>query len=121
MRVPIPRWILFALGVWLFFAPHVLGYWSSEPEAGVNDLWAGIALVMIGSASFFAPRVRFAGAFLGLWLIFAPVVLGYVERTPIMMDVAAGLVALAASLTPAPRPIEVGQTRGTGQGTAVPT
>ncbi|HSN91276.1 MAG TPA: hypothetical protein VLS93_08605 [Anaeromyxobacteraceae bacterium] len=49
-------------------------------------------------------RVPWAGFAVGLWLVFAPLLLGYGEAFPVLHDVALGLLVCTASLAGLERP-----------------
>jgi len=60
------RWAAFLAGLWLIFAPFVLGSWSLSPSAAINDALCG---VVICSASVFRGRVKqkYGGGWRELW------------------------------------------------------
>jgi len=74
-------WALLALGVWLIMAPFALGYTAID-AAVINDGAFGVLIVGLAAYSMVAPR-RVAEAFAllataaGLWVAFAPFLLGY--------------------------------------------
>jgi hypothetical protein len=74
-------WAIVLLGVWLIVAPFALGY-SAIDAAVINDGTFGVLIVGFAAYSMVAPR-RVAEAFTwlvsaaGLWVAFAPFVLGY--------------------------------------------
>ena len=74
-------WALLALGVWLIVAPFAVGY-SAIDAAVINDGAFGVLIVGFAAYSMVAPG-RGAEAFTwlataaGLWVAFAPFLLGY--------------------------------------------
>ncbi|WP_257459543.1 SPW repeat domain-containing protein [Archangium lipolyticum] len=89
---------IIVLGIWLVFAPLVLGY--DVPAARSNDIIVGLFLATFALVGVTVGRMRFLGV-LALWLIVAPFALGYGnELAPVLNDVLAGIVALGLSLVP---------------------
>ena len=65
------------LGVWLISSPFTMGYDAREPAMMWNDLLCGAAVVVLGVATLW-PRfdlLRWAICSVGIWLMFAPLVL----------------------------------------------
>ncbi len=74
-----------------------------------NGLFVGLAVFLIGFFALGAPGVRRANTLLGLWAVAAPFALGYHDRAPGLLSIAAGVTVIVGSLwsptraTPAPR------------------
>jgi hypothetical protein len=96
----IPRFITIAAGVWLMFAPAVLGY--GDPAAAndrlVGPAVAGTAFVALWEV---VRSVRWIALPFGLWLALAPFVLGYSETAATVSSVVAAVV-IVASTPPSP-------------------
>jgi hypothetical protein len=74
-------WALLALGAWLIVAPFALGY-SAIDAAVINDGAFGVLIIGLAAYSMVAPgRVAEAFTWLaaaaGLWVAYAPFLLGY--------------------------------------------
>jgi hypothetical protein len=92
------------LGLWLFFAPWILGYSSYAAQA--NDHWVGIAIIVVAMIALSVPSVRFVNTLLGVWCIIAPFLLGY-RGTPLGNDIVVGFgVAIVSLLGPGWEPTE---------------
>lgn len=92
----IARLVAVAAGVWLMFAPAVLGY---EGVAENNDrifgpIGAAFAFVAIWEVM---RPLRWATLPVGIWLVAAPLVLGYDDTGAIVSSVAAGFVMAAST------------------------
>jgi hypothetical protein len=64
------------LGFWLISAPFTLGYAHREPAMAWNDVLGGAAVVVLGALTL-VPRLdllRWGICFVGIWLLFAPLV-----------------------------------------------
>lgn len=100
--------IAFLTGVWLAIAPFLLHY--AHPEEGFEGYWHDIvlggAVAVLALARSLAPqRVRWLGlvtVVLGLWLVLAPLVLGYQEwsgsPTAAVNSIAVGAIVVVMSL-----------------------
>lgn len=95
------RWGNVIAGLWLAIAPWVLGY--TEPVARTNDLWIGLAVVVVALVSGRVPGFRFVNSGLGGWLVAAPFFLSYMTMRPLKNDVIVGFIVLALSLVPSIR------------------
>lgn len=87
----IARLVAIAAGIWLMFAPAVLGY---EGVAEANDrifgpIGAAFAFVAIWEVM---RPLRWVTLPVGIWLVAAPLVLGYDDTGAIVSSVVAGLV-----------------------------
>lgn len=101
MKRALPQLAVFALGVWLMFAPAVLGYTGSA--AATSDRLAGpaIAAVAFVAASAITRSLRWLNAPAALWLLVGPWVLGYPTAAAVNSVVVGVLVGL---LTPLGKP-----------------
>ena len=98
------RWTNIVLGLWLFFAPWILGYTSYAAQA--NDHWLGIGILIATVIAFSMPAARYVNTVLGVWCIVAPFVLGY-RGTPLGNDIVVGFaVAIVSLLGPGWEPVE---------------
>jgi len=86
-------------GVWLIIAPFILGYGGTV--AALNDLILGIVIGVIALIRIFSPArttwLSWVNAVAGLWLIFAPSILGYVLAAPRVNDIVVGIIVVALS------------------------
>lgn len=90
------RLITVIAGVWLIFAPAVLGY---DDPAAANDRLVGPA---VAGSAFVAiwgvlRPVRWLAAPFGLWLLVAPFILGYGDPAPTISSVVTGIVVLVTT------------------------
>ncbi|QRO01903.1 SPW repeat protein [Archangium violaceum] len=86
------------LGIWLVFAPLVLGY--DVPAARSNDIIVGLFLATFALVGATIGKMRFLWV-LAIWLIVAPFALGYGnELAPVLNDVLVGIAVLGLSLVP---------------------
>ena len=91
-------WVSLIVGLWLFFTPIVFDYDSQA--AMVNAFVVGMVIVLIESTAVTVPGVweEVAGIAAGLWLLVAPVVLGFtVHRNETETAVIVGLCLMALS------------------------
>lgn len=90
------RLIVIAAGVWLVFAPAVLGY--DDPAAAndrlVGPAVAGAAFVAIWSV---VRPVRWLAAPFGAWMVVAPFLLGYHPTSATISSIVTGIVVLVAT------------------------
>jgi hypothetical protein len=87
----IARLAAVAAGVWLMFAPAVLGYGG---VAEANDRIfgpIGAAFAFVAIWEVLRPQ-RWATLPVGIWLVAAPLVLGYDDTGAIISSVASGIV-----------------------------
>jgi hypothetical protein len=87
----IPRLLAVAAGVWLMFAPAVIGY--DGPAAANDRIFGPIG----GSMAFVAiwevlRPLRWGTLPVGLWLLVAPFALGYGDTGAVVSSLAAGAV-----------------------------
>jgi len=86
------------LGIWLIFAPLVLGY--DVPRARSNDIVVGLFLSTLALVGMFSGKMRYLSV-LAIWLIVAPFALGYGnELAPVLNDVLVGIAALSLTFVP---------------------
>ena len=93
-------WASFALGLWLAVSPWIIGY-DADRSGTTNAAFVGVALAIaahfqIGFDEAWAEWVGFA---VGLWLLAAPFLFGFVSTAAMMncIAVGCGVCALAAS------------------------
>ncbi len=96
-------WALFVLGVWEVAAPFVLGYAGSPALA--QDVVLGVGLAAFGLWAALTEKgeaVKLLGwlsALLGVWLAFAPALLGYVGLgAAFWNDLLVGFLALVVGM-----------------------
>jgi hypothetical protein len=66
----VARWATFATGLWLLFAPLVLGY--EEAGAVLHDIAVGLVVCVGAIAALDWPVARFAQLLPAAWLVGAP-------------------------------------------------
>ena len=91
------------VGIWLIFAPFVLGY-AALQVAQWNDIILGILIALLAatrvSKPLRQPGISWTIVVLGFWLVIAPFVLGYgaadlaVASTAQANDVTVGLIVI---------------------------
>lgn len=94
-----------AFGVWLMFAPEVLGYWLTAPAPGQNDRVVGPLVISFAIAAIW-PEIRplrHLNTLLGLWLAVSPAVFAglftlEVPLAAIVNSVVVGVFVTAVSL-----------------------
>ncbi|HEX5415873.1 MAG TPA: SPW repeat protein [Chloroflexota bacterium] len=81
-------------GIWVFFAPFLLGY-SLVAPATINDVIVGFIVAVFSGLRFFgafgAVWLSLINAALGVWLILSPFILGY-QGVPLVNDVILGFI-----------------------------
>jgi hypothetical protein len=94
------------LGIWLLFAPFVLGFAATASGAAAGNGIVGVVLIVtsvfILQAPAVPPGISALQTLCGLWLVLAPFVRGFQQLTTATHDnvgvgVVAVLVALATS------------------------
>lgn len=95
----IARVIGVAAGIWLMFAPAVLGY--GDPAAANDRIFGPI----VGSLAFIAiwevaRPLRWGTLPFGMWLLLAPFVLGYQDLGAVVSSVIAGVLIVSSALVP---------------------
>ena len=87
-----------ALGLWLAVSPMTLGYGGA---IGVSDSASGVAIALLGVLALF-PRFDFWGrwgiCFVGIWLLFAPVVFWSDSAAAYANDTLVGAVVIGFSV-----------------------
>jgi SPW repeat-containing protein len=93
-------WVTLILGIWLFFSPWILGFYTVLPGPSWNFFLLGIAMVVFAA---FALNLRtlweeWVNLALGIWMIISPWVLRYSANTTARNDaiVVGVIVALMA-------------------------
>jgi hypothetical protein len=84
------------IGIWLMVAPELFAF----PESAANNSQiAGPIIFTIGfTAVWEAMRnIRLLNCLIGLWLFFAPFILGYSQVFPIANDIVAGILVIMLS------------------------
>ncbi len=92
----IARLVGVAAGVWLMFAPAVLGY-GGVPENNdriFGPIGAAFAFVAIWEV---LRPMRWGTLPVGVWLVAAPLVLGYDDTGAVISSIAAGAVMAAST------------------------
>lgn len=87
----IARIVCVVAGVWLMFAPAVLGY--GDPAAANDRIFGpiGAALAFVATWEVVRP-LRWGTLPVGVWLVVAPFLLGYDAGTAMVSSIAAGMV-----------------------------
>jgi hypothetical protein len=96
-------WVLFVLGIWEFAAPFVLGY--AGTAVLIQDLVLGVGWMAFGlwiALTDQGEAVKLLGwmsALLGVWLILAPSLLGYLALAPAFWnDLLVGFLAIVLGM-----------------------
>lgn len=94
------RFIMIALGLWLFFVPIAFDYYNTSNAVMINDMIMG-ALVVLFAFFAFSPTSKFFPyliAIIGIWLNFAPLI--FWAPIPIMYlnDTLIGCLIIAFSI-----------------------
>jgi hypothetical protein len=92
------------LGIWLLFAPFVLGFAAIANGAAIGNGILGIVLVVtsvwILQASAPPPAVGWFQSLCGIWLVLAPFIRGFRQVTHAMADdVTVGIIITLVALT----------------------
>lgn len=95
------RWVhpvLMILGAWLIASPVTLGYRS--PALAWSDIISGVLVVALAALSLAPHRVwaSWANAFVGLWLVFAPLVFWAPTAAAYLNDTLVGALVIAFSI-----------------------
>lgn len=111
----IARVIGVATGIWLLFAPAVLGY--GDPAA-VNDRIFGPIVASMAFVAFWevARPLRWGTLPFGVWLALAPFVLGYENFDAVVSSVIAGVLIVGSALVRG----RINESRGGGWQTLLP-
>jgi hypothetical protein len=106
----IPALLAFLAGIWLVLAPFVLDYQHTGTgiNGRVNDVVVGCGIVLAASVRMISPPTTtpwsIVNLLLGVWLVAAPFLLAYNERSDAVVatvnDMAVGaVVALLATVS----------------------
>lgn len=103
LRRALPQMAVFALGVWLMFAPAVLGH--AQTTAGSSDRLVGpvVAAIAFVAASEITRPLRWLNLIGAAWLIVGPWLLGF-ETNAAVNDLVVGIAVAALSPLGKPRP-----------------
>ena len=76
-------WITLIVGIWLFFSPWILGFYSEMPTVSWNFFLLGIAFVVFAAFGLSLRTLweEWVNLVLGIWLIVSPWVLQYSSNT----------------------------------------
>jgi len=106
---------LFA-GLWLLVAPYALNYRSGS-AAYANDLFFGAVITVLAGVrllgAYRSAWISWIIALIGVWLIVAPFVLGYLESNPRYNDIITGafvVIFAVASALSSPTTVETTRT-----------
>lgn len=94
-------WVTLVLGIWMFFSPWLLGFYSAMPAASWSFFVVGVAFVVFAA---FALNLRtlweeWVNLALGVWSIISPWVLGFSGIGRARDDaVVVGLIVAALSI-----------------------
>ena len=95
------RWIqypIIVLGLWLLVSPASLGYQSTAMT--YSDIITGVVLIGLAAVTLFAhnPWGSYANGFVGLWLLFAPLVLHAPTAAAYLNDTLVGIMVITFSI-----------------------
>jgi hypothetical protein len=100
-------WATLAAGLWVAIAPWVLTFAGYAPNARANDLVLGALVASMGATRVFGnyrsgrlnSLISALTVLPGAWLIAAPFVLGYTDRTrPMTSDIISGIAIIVFAL-----------------------
>jgi hypothetical protein len=100
-------WATLVAGLWVLIAPWVLTFAGYAPNARANGLVLGALVASMGATRVFGnyrsgrlnQTISSLTVLPGAWLIAAPFVLGYTDRTrPMTSDIIAGIAIILFSL-----------------------
>lgn len=98
------RWqdgVMLALGAWLFLSPFVLSYSDLTGMAALNSYILGIGVALFALIALIKPQMweEWVNLVLGIWLILAPLILGFRDETVATVNhFVAGLLVAADAL-----------------------
>jgi len=74
---------MLVLGLWLIVSPFILQYNNVTGIAALNSYIFGLGVVVFAAAALIKPQMweEWVNLALGIWLILAPIVLGFREDT----------------------------------------
>src|SRR4051794_31376819 len=96
----VARWGSFALGLWLVFAPLVLGYTSAA--AVLHDVALGLLVAIGALAALEWPLARFAQLLAAAWLLGVRAI-GFETRTLAANHLATGVLLAVLAVVPSSR------------------
>ncbi|MGE5116326.1 MAG: SPW repeat protein [Betaproteobacteria bacterium] len=94
-------WINLLLGIWLFFSPWILGFYSSMPAQSWNFFAIGVAFFVFALAAVNMRSLweEWVNLVLGIWMIISPWVLRYSGNASARDDaVIVGIVVAVLSI-----------------------
>ena len=94
-------WINLLLGIWLFFSPWILGFYSSIPGQSWNFFIIGVAFFVFALAAVNMRTLweEWVNLVLGIWMIISPWVLRYSANATARDDaVVVGIVVAVLSI-----------------------
>jgi nucleoside-diphosphate-sugar epimerase/uncharacterized membrane protein len=93
-----------SMGSWLLTSPPILGY--RDQVMAVNDLIAGALVILFGALSLSRRMAwaRFANAFVGFWLLFAPLVFWTADASAYLNDTLVGALVIGFAIVARPMP-----------------
>ena len=97
----VARWASFAVGLWLVFAPLVLGH--AQVGAVLHDVAIGLAVCVGTLVALEWPAARLGQLAPALWLLVAPRVLAFESARVGANDLAAGAVLAVLAVIPGGR------------------
>ncbi|KYH23945.1 vitamin K epoxide reductase family protein [Halalkalicoccus paucihalophilus] len=95
------RWIQYGVisfGLWLLFSPFTLGYESTL--LSVSDIVTGVVLIGLSTVTLVRenPWASYANAFVGLWLLMAPLVFHAPTAAGYLNDTLVGILVITFSI-----------------------
>lgn len=92
------------MGSWLCTSPPLLGY--RDERMAISDLLCGGLVLLFGALSLSRgmPWARFANAFIGLWLLFAPLLFWTPEPAAYLNDTLVGALVIGFAVLARPTP-----------------
>jgi hypothetical protein len=97
----VARWASFGVGLWLVFAPLLLGY--AAAGAVLHDVGVGLLVCVATLAALEWPAARYAHYLPAAWLLGAPRALGFESSTVAANQLAAGAVLALLAAVPSGR------------------
>jgi hypothetical protein len=90
-------WVTLIVGIWLFFSPWILGFYSEMPTASWNFFLVGAAFVVFAGfgLNLLSRWEEWVNLVLGIWMIISPWVLQYSGNTTPRDDAVIGGVIVA--------------------------
>ena len=93
-----PQYPIIILGLWLISSPFTLGYQSLAMT--YNDIIVGVVLISLAGITLFARNgwANYANGFVGLWLLFAPIVFSAPTAAAYANDTLVGIMVITFSV-----------------------